>query len=103
MSEDYSSIDYQMSILQAAKEGKAIEVCALRLGRPSGDWAARPKYDYPFNFVANCYRVKKEPRRFNVWCKDDSYSKLYPALPGQDHKLWRGSGWELIEVVEVVK
>lgn len=101
MSEDYSSIDYQMSILQAAKEGKAIEVCAHRQGMPSGDWLARPKDDYPFNFVANCYRVKKEPRRFNVWCKGDG--SLYPVLPGHDHRLWRNSGWELVEVVEVIK
>lgn len=87
MSEDYTSIDYQLSILQAAKEGKAIEVCALRLGRPSGDWAARPKDDYPFNFATNCYRVKKEPRRFHVWCKNGT-GNLYSVLPEHDHKPW---------------
>ena len=36
MSGDYSSIDYQLSFLQAAKEGKAIEINGRALGRPLG-------------------------------------------------------------------
>lgn len=101
MSEDYSSIDYQLSILQAAKEGKTIEVSGRDTsGMSRHDWAERRITSMPFNFVYNCYRVKKEPRKFNVWCKDGN---LYSVLPGHDHKPWRDAGWELIEIVEVMK
>lgn len=102
MSEDYSSIDYQMSILQAAKEGKAIEVCGRRYEKPSSEWSDRQRPDSPFNFAFNCYRVKKEPRKFRAWCRNGT-GDLYSVLPEHDHKPWLDAGWELIELVEVLK
>ena len=101
MSEDYSSVDYQMSILQAAKEGKHIEISARGLGRPLGAWVERTDTVLPFNFASNCYRVKKEPRRFTVWCHSDRH--VYGMASPQDRELWLKGGWELIEVVEVMK
>ena len=97
MSEDYTSIDYQMSILQAAKEGKAIEVCGRVHGRPSSEWRNRQAPYPPFNFAFYCYRVKPEPRTFKVWVKGNSIEAYY-----ESHviKSWQSCGWELVEVVE---
>ena len=96
-SEDFTSIDYQLSILQAAKEGKTIEI-SERV--PRGQWSIQ-KFDTPrFDFIHYCYRVKKEPRKFNVLIKGTRISRYNPR---HDLAVLHLQGWELIEVVEVVK
>lgn len=101
---DYSSIDYQLDILTAAQEGKKLEVATKRAGIPAGNhWVERTS-TAPFNFKANHYRIKREPRKAVIWSHPNQpYLFLEPAECSDQRKRdWTSRGWSPSTYVEVL-
>lgn len=69
------SLEYQAEIIQAAKDGKSVEV--ITLGSPiegSFEWCAlTDPSNYLFNFQAYEYRVKPEPLFIEIDKSGDTY------------------------------
>ncbi len=83
-----------IAVLQAAKEGKQIQV--RNLGEIRWSWASCPAFD----FQSNEYRVKPEPRKFwLVAFKDGSLTWSVWTRPPVDRSPYR----EIIEVTENIK
>lgn len=100
--EDYSSIDYQLSILQALKEGKTIEVAHRDRvsGQPFGVFEKRT-VDWPLNFQGCCYRVKREPLEVEVWMREGG-SYLYRVGHHTDPS-WEKNGWRKVKMREMIE
>lgn len=99
-----NDIDYMIAVLQAAKEGKAIQYWARRNRGTDENWGDAPKPIW--NWATYDYRVKPaEPSRF--------WRNWYPALgkwsPAcfdsreEAASIARHEGSQQIEFVEVVK
>lgn len=100
---DYTSIDYQLSILTAAKEGKEIEFSQRNYDGPYGAWKLCHRTDGRYNFSDFCFRVKREPRTFTIWSRpgDNTVVELKSATPA-DRQRWLNQGWKSCIAVEVL-
>lgn len=105
LKEDYSSIDYQLSILQAAKERKTIEVSHKNNDQSDGCWVICNK-GFAFNFHNCCYRIKREPSKVVVWS-----NPLYPSRGifeqpdtyESTKRYLRNKGWSPSTFIEVME
>ena len=95
-----NDIDYMIEVMQAAKEGKAIQYWARCNRGTDENWRGAPNPIW--NWVAYDYRVKPEPRR--VWVN------MYGNCMGSAHASREQAAAdavvgcvECVEFVEVVK
>lgn len=98
--DDYTSLDYQLSILTAAKEGKEIE---CRANSHLCGWLLANK-SIPFNFKTNHYRIKREPRKAVIWSHPNQPGTFleHAKCPDQRKREWTSRGWSPSTYIEVL-
>jgi hypothetical protein len=86
--------DEMIAVLQAAKEGKKIEV-ADRGGSNWGPTAMEPTW----NFATYDYRVRREPRSGTGWKYDQPDAWIYPdsIIPSCNAPMYRLKWEEIVE------
>ena len=97
-----TDIDHMIAVMQAAKEGKAIQI---RDRNPlSIDRCWRDMPDPSWNWGTREYRVKPaEPRRVWMNVREDVMPSVYTSRSQADLHAARDGRTECVEFVEVVK
>ena len=77
------TIDEQIAVLQAMKEGKKIEAKPHRYDEPWHEWTG------DVNFTRYDYRIVREPRRFIIfkWGGDTLYAVPYGSYVPENGKI----------------
>lgn len=76
--------DEMIAIIQAAKDGKAIECVRVYLGKPTGPWTKIKITPVVFNFQNYRYRVSPEVREFVLVVAEDGKVLGGAAGPPRD-------------------
>ena len=82
-------------IVKAWAEGKKLQHFYL------GEWKDRADQDAELGLGTALYRVKPEPRTFELWASPDGKNIIQYVAPGSEH-YYIQSGWTIINVKEIV-
>ena len=97
-----TDIDHMIAVMQAAKEGKAIQFRRHPYSGIDVCWKDTPKPSW--NWAMLDYRVKPtEPRRVWLNVREDVMPSVYTSRSQADLHAARDGRTECVEFVEVVK